>query len=67
MAAACVLAGPIAPDETCTYTCSLDLGTRNDRTVACIAHGERTEDATRVIVDRMQVWTPKTGQPRLAR
>ncbi len=61
--AACVLSGPIAPDETCTYTCSLDLGTRNDRTVAVIAHGERGDDATRVIVDRMNVWTPSRGNP----
>ena len=61
--AACMLSGPLAPDEACTYVCSLDLGTRNDRTVAVIAHGERTEDATRVIVDRMNVWTPSRGNP----
>ena len=61
--AACVLAGPLAPDEACTYICSLDLGTRNDRTVAVIAHGERGEDATRVVVDRIQVWTPKPANP----
>ena len=61
--AACVLAGPLAPDEACTYICSLDLGTRNDRTVAVIAHGERGEDTTRVVVDRIQVWTPKPANP----
>ena len=63
VAAACVLTGPIAPDETCTYTCSLDLGTRNDRTCAVIAHSARGENGTRVVVDRMQVWTPRPGDP----
>jgi hypothetical protein len=61
--AACILAGPIAPDETCTYTCSLDLGVRSDRTVACIAHSVRAGDATQVIVDRLEVWTPTPGNP----
>ena len=61
--AACVLTGPLAPDDTCTYVCSLDLGTRNDRTVAVIGHGERAEDATRVVVDRMEVWTRRPGNP----
>lgn len=63
MAAACVLQGPPAPEPDRRYLCTLDLGTRNDRTVACIAHAERDGDGTRVVVDRLQVWTPRRGNP----
>lgn len=61
--AACILTGPLAPDEQFNYVCTLDLGVRNDRTAAVIAHSERGEDATRVIVDRLNVWTPRPGEP----
>lgn len=61
--AACVLKGPIAPEQNKTYVCTLDLGTRVDRTAAVIAHAERSPEGTRVIADRLQVWTPRPGQP----
>ncbi len=63
MAAACVLQGPLAPEEGRRYLCTLDLGTRNDRTVAAISHSERVGDGTQVVVDRLQVWTPSRGNP----
>jgi hypothetical protein len=61
--AACVLKGPLAPEPGRRYLCTLDLGTRNDRTVACISHAERAGDGTQVVVDRLQVWTPTRGNP----
>jgi hypothetical protein len=63
VAAACVLKGPLAPEPGVAYIATLDLGTRNDRTVAVIAHANREAIGTRVIVDRMQVWTPRPGAP----
>jgi phage terminase large subunit-like protein len=63
VAAACILKGPLAPEEGRRYVCTLDLGVRNDRTVAVIAHPVREGDGTRVIVDRMKVWTPRPGAP----
>jgi hypothetical protein len=63
VAAACTLAGPLAPEPDRRYICTLDLGTRNDRTAAVIAHAEREGEGTRVTVDRLQVWTPRPGAP----
>jgi hypothetical protein len=61
--AACTLKSPMPPQEGIRYVCTLDLGTRNDRTVAVIAHSVREGEGTRVLVDRMQVWTPLPGAP----
>jgi len=61
VAAACTLTGPLAPETGRRYLCTLDLGTRNDRTAAVIAHAEREGEGTRVTVDRLQVWTPRPG------
>jgi hypothetical protein len=63
VAAACVLDGPLAPEAGRTYVCALDIGTRNDRTAVAIGHAERTTAGTRVIVDRLQCWTPRPGRP----
>ncbi len=61
--AACVLQGPNAPEPGTRYIATLDLGTRNDRTVAVIAHAKREDIGTRVVVDRMNVWTPRPKSP----
>ncbi|MGH9089990.1 MAG: terminase large subunit domain-containing protein [Acidimicrobiales bacterium] len=63
--AACTLRGPLPPEEGRRYVCTLDLGTRNDRTVAVIAHSVPMagEEGRRVVVDRMEVWTPRRGAP----
>ncbi len=56
------LAEPLEPQQGVRYILTVDLGVKNDRTVAVIAHKARSADAradTVVIVDRMQVWTPK--------
>lgn len=63
VAAACVLDGPLAPEAGQTYICTLDIGTRHDRTAAVIAHAVRTDAGTRVVVDRLQVWTPRRLYP----
>lgn len=59
--AACTLQGPLAPETGRRYIATLDVGKRHDRTVAVIAHAEPEGDGTRVVVDRMQVWTPRPG------
>jgi phage terminase large subunit-like protein len=63
VAAACVLDGPLAPEQGRRYIITLDLGVRNDRTAAVVAHAERTADGVQVIVDRLAVWTPKPLRP----
>jgi phage terminase large subunit-like protein len=63
VAAACTLDGPLAPEQGRQYIITLDLGVRNDRTAAVIAHSERTDDGVRVVVDRLAVWTPKPLRP----
>jgi hypothetical protein len=61
--AACTLDGPLAPQPGTRYTITLDLGTRRDRTAAVIAHAEQTAMGTRVIADRLEVWTPSRLKP----
>jgi hypothetical protein len=76
---ACVtLDGPLRPQHYVDYVLSLDLGLKNDRTVAAVCHaepmaeldwGERPDPgaAVRVVLDRMQVWAGSRANPvRLA-
>jgi hypothetical protein len=63
VAAACHLDGPIAPEMGNLYVCTLDLGVKNDRTAAVIAHAERGDEGTRIVVDRLQVWVPRPLRP----
>lgn len=63
VAAACHLAGPLAPVEGVRYIGTLDLGVRNDRTVAVIAHATPSPEGTRVTVDAMRTWVPRPGAP----
>ena len=53
--AACTLPGPLEPQQGVRYICTVDLGTRHDRTVAVIAHHAPTASpggGRHVIVDR---------------
>jgi phage terminase large subunit-like protein len=63
VAAACVLDGPLEPEQGSHYICTLDLGVKNDRTCAVIAHPTRTDDGTKVTVDQLAVWTPRPLRP----
>ena len=63
VAFACHLSGPLAPEEGRRYVCTLDLGVRHDRSVACIAHAEREGESTRVVVDVLRVWKPRPLRP----
>lgn len=63
VAAACHLAGVLAPEPGKSYAATLDIGTRNDRTAVVIAHAERHAEGTRLVCDRLQVWTPRPGHP----
>lgn len=67
--AAASLDGPLAWERGHRYVLGLDIGVKNDRTVATVAHGEPvdltpvgqvepTQIATRVVLDRVGVWTP---------
>jgi hypothetical protein len=64
-----VLDGPLPPLLGRRYWIGLDLGVKRDRTVAAVCHGEsllRQPDAAvgvRVVLDRMEVWTPKRLRP----
>lgn len=64
--AACTLTEPLPPQPEVRYVLTLDLGVKKDRTVAVIAHaapGTTPAGGRHVIVDRMEVWTPKPLRP----
>ncbi len=62
--AACVAHdGPLAPMARTDYVVGLDVGVTNDSTVAIVAHAVVEAGRTRVVVDRVQAWTPRPGQP----
>lgn len=59
--AACVTpgGGPLEPERGVRYVIGLDIGVRNDRTVAAVCSlSEDDESGTRVVLDRLQVWAP---------
>ena len=67
---ACVtLTGPLEWSPGQKHVIGVDLGITNDRTVAAVMHAERlpSEDGhevvQRVLLDRMEVWTPTRGHP----
>ncbi|HXN59273.1 MAG TPA: hypothetical protein VN886_02365, partial [Acidimicrobiales bacterium] len=67
---ACVtLDGPLPPQPGVSYVCGLDLGLKNDRTVAAICHSERVQTSegsvvgVRVPLDRMEVWQGTRRRP----
>ena len=69
LAACVVLDGPLEPEPGRSYLISLDLGLKNDRTVAIVAHSKDEKRVTDepqlplVIVDRLQVWQGTREQP----
>jgi hypothetical protein len=67
---ACVtLDGPLEWQEGRQYVLSLDLGVRNDRTVAAVMHSERVTEpggrdvVQRMVLDRMEVWAGTRANP----
>jgi hypothetical protein len=67
---ACVtLSGPLEYVAGSSYAIGVDLGITNDRTVCAVMHAERKLDdetnnvVQRVVLDRMEVWTPTRGNP----
>lgn len=64
--AACTLEGALEPQGGVRYICTLDLGVKRDRSVAVIAHSAPSATPAggrHVVVDRMEVWTPKPLRP----
>ena len=61
---ACVrLDGPLEPKPGQRYVCGLDLGLKNDRSVAAICHREGDE----VVLDRIAVWQGTPSNPVVLR
>jgi phage terminase large subunit-like protein len=57
---ACVtLDGPLAPQDGLRYAAGVDLGLKDDRSVAAVCH----LDGSRVVLDRMQVWAGTRRKP----
>ena len=61
------LRGDVDPVPGTHYVISLDLGLKNDATVAVVAHRERVEDADRgswrVVVDQLRRWRGSRAEP----
>ena len=67
---ACVtLDGPLEWEQGRQYVLALDLGVRDDRTVAAVMHSERTLEpggrdvVQRMVMDRMEVWAGSRANP----
>jgi phage terminase large subunit-like protein len=57
---ACVtLDGPLAPQQGVRYIVGLDIGLKDDRTVATVCH----LDGSHVVLDRIQVWAGTRQRP----
>jgi hypothetical protein len=60
---------PLEPRDGVRYVLSVDIGVKSDRTAVAICHAEKIPgaDHPRVILDRLQVWTPsRLRQVRLS-
>jgi phage terminase large subunit-like protein len=55
--------GPLAPRDGVRYVAGLDLGVKRDSTVLAVCHAEGRGDDRRVVVDRVQAFTPTRSQP----
>ena len=61
---ACVLLdGPLEPASGVRYVIGVDLGLKDDRTVAAVCHAEPDRAGVRVVLDRMEVWQGKRARP----
>ncbi len=66
LAACVVLSGPQDPREGHSYVVGLDVGLKNDRTVAAVCHSEPLEDGRegrRAVLDRLEVWQGSRFRP----
>lgn len=61
--ACAVLDGPAEHNGRHSYVVAVDLGVKNDRTVAVVAHAETLAAGSVVFVDRIAVWAPQRGLP----
>jgi len=59
----CVTLGdwPIEPGRGRRYVLGVDLATKFDSSAVCVAHDERRDGERRVVVDDMEVFTPRRG------
>lgn len=65
VAACAVLPGPLDPRRGVRYVVGVDLALRNDRAAVAVCHGEPVEEergGVRVVVDRLDVFTPRRGR-----
>jgi len=62
---ACVRSGEsvLPPVPGVRYRMALDLGLKSDRSVLTVAHAERDDEATVVVVDAQHVWQGSRAQP----
>jgi phage terminase large subunit-like protein len=63
-----VLEGALAPDPAWQYIVAVDLSSKRDSTVVAVCHAEPvlrdgSTAAHRIVLDRMEVWTPRRGEP----
>jgi phage terminase large subunit-like protein len=66
--ACAVLDGPLAPDARWQYVVAVDLSSKRDNTVVAVCHAEPvlregSTAAHRIVLDRMETWTPRRGEP----
>lgn len=64
--AACVtLDDPLPPKPGVRYVIGVDIGVKHDATAVAICHAERVpgSEHPRIVLDRMQVWTPARLRP----
>lgn len=55
--------GPLPPVAGVKYVVALDVGITNDRTVATVAHADRTDEGVFIVVDRQEVWQGTRKDP----
>lgn len=55
--------GPLPFEQGQRYVMALDIGLVNDRTVLTVTHAERFDDATVVVLDRIEVWEGSRAHP----
>jgi phage terminase large subunit-like protein len=70
LAQCATLDGPLAHDGRWSYVVAVDVGLKNDRTVAAVCHAEpiHADDdgpvsGTRIVLDRMEVWAGSRSAP----
>jgi phage terminase large subunit-like protein len=54
---------PLEPEAGRRYVIGVDVGLKRDATVAAVCHAEREGDGTRVVLDRLEVWSGSRLRP----